>query len=172
MGKIRSTLDIVMERTRSVHMTSEEKDRIRHKDHADSARSWVRKYLDSKMSISEIASQLQSAGSDRAELVKLLKGELLDGINLEGDNARIFEALEALCGISGQEVGRHVDRHRELLQGLIQDRADAMRAELARQGIKGAAVVPNPASSQSAKEAARQAGEALAADLGRLFTDT
>ena len=53
MGKIRSTLDIVMDRTKNLSMTSEERENLKRKELSDTVRAWVQRYLDGKMNLDE-----------------------------------------------------------------------------------------------------------------------
>ncbi len=46
MAEIKSTIDLIMERTRNLTMTEEEKEELRNKELTEKAKGWVVRYLD------------------------------------------------------------------------------------------------------------------------------
>lgn len=168
MGKIRSTLDIVMERTKSLSMTGEEKQKIKRKELGDTVRAWVQRYLDGKMSLREMTSQLASAGEDKAEMLSLLKGELIGNIQIDQDNTRILDALEVAGNISRERAERIIRYEQEELKKKMASLVDSLKIELARQGIRGDAVIPSTAKSKDWQDTVRKAREELVSELSAL----
>ncbi len=143
MGKIRSTLDIVMERTKGLSMTQEDKGRLKAKELADHAKACAQKYLDAKMSSREIQAEIQASGEGKEELLKVLKAELIGGMAPEQDNARIIDVLEALWGADRTKVLEAVRNKEEELHRQMSAHMDRLGAGLAAQGISGSSVIPN-----------------------------
>ena len=92
MGKIRSTLDIVMDRTKNLSMTSEDRENLKRKELSDTVRAWVQRYLDGKMTLDEMRARVESSGDDRPLELSLLKSELVSGILLGVDNDKLIDA--------------------------------------------------------------------------------
>lgn len=169
MGKIRSTLDIVMERTKNLSMTSEDKDRVKHQQLVDTAKAWVQKYLDHKMTVREIESHLAEAKDERKELMALLKQGLIGEIGLEQDNANILDVLRSLWGLDPETILRRVEDCRARLQSQAEAQLDISRAELKELGVTGSSVVPNLAKSPSWQDAVRKVRQDLAKELGSVL---
>lgn len=168
MGKIRSTLDIVMERTKNLSMTGEEKQKIRQRELGDAGRAWVQRYLDGKMTLREITSHLASAGDDRTELLALLKGEFIGNVRLEQDNTKVLDVLEAIGSISRERAERVIRYGQEELEKKMTSMIDSLKIELSRQGVRGNAVVPNTTKSKAWQDTLRQAQEELVRELSAL----
>lgn len=143
MAKIRSTLDIVMERTKGLSMSREERERLRDKELSDKARAWAQWYLDEKWSWDDLRSRLESAGDDRPRLTSLLEKELASGIRLGADNSRIVDALGRLSGAGTDRIAQVVELYQgELLSALDRHREEG-RLRLEAAAIRGSAVIPN-----------------------------
>ncbi|MDM7935533.1 MAG: hypothetical protein QUS08_09125 [Methanothrix sp.] len=169
MGKIRSTLDIVMERTKGLSMTQEDKGRLKAKELADQAKAWAQRYFDAKMSIREIQSEIQACGEGKDELLKALMAEFVSGLAPDQDNARIIDAFEAVWGADRAKV---LDAIRDREEGLHRDmsaRIDQLGAELAAQGIGGNSVIPNIAVDTAWQATLLQARKDLQEEVGRLL---
>lgn len=67
MAKIKSTLDIVMERTRNLTITQEEKDALRRKELLDRVRGWVQALVDGKSSVSDLRSAYDEEAAQAPE---------------------------------------------------------------------------------------------------------
>lgn len=169
MGKIRSTLDIVMERTKGLSMSRDAKKDLRHKELADSARAAVQKYLDSRATLRDLSSELDAAGDDRPELLALVKGGLLDQLQVEGDNGRVIDALESLAGADRGVLEGRIRDCRARLDGEMIRQLEELKAGLESRGIRGSAVVPNLAAAESWRNTLSRARRALADELGSLL---
>jgi hypothetical protein len=169
MGKIRSTLDIVMEKTKNLSMTQDDRKNIRHRELADQARAMVQKYLDAKASLQEMGSELGSLGDERAELSALLKRDFLEHIQIDGDNHRVLDALESLWGIGRDEVAEHIQSSRSRLDEEMAHQLSALRSDLEARGIGGGAVIPNIARSRVWRDTLVQAQQGLADELSAIL---
>lgn len=168
MGKIRSTLDIVMERTKNLSMSQDDRQKLKHKEHGDTVRAWSQRYLDGKMTLREITSQLSAAGEDRHEMMALLKEELLGNIRLQEDNAKILDAMEGLRLMDRERAARVIRFSEEDLEKHMTALLDSLKMELARQGIRGSAVIPNLARSGPWQDVLKKAQEELVRELSAL----
>ena len=142
MGEIRSTLDLIMERTKNLSLTQEEKQKIKQQEWLGKARGWVQKYLDGVVDLEELKAAI--ATLDDAEAAgSLLRRELIEAVDPEGDNAKRWEALETLWGLSPEPFLRIIEGFRTGVTEAGVRRAGVLRTRLAEKGISGTAVVPN-----------------------------
>ena len=169
MGKIRSTLDIVMERTKGLSMSRDAKKDLRHKELSDAARAAVRKYLDSRATLRDLSAELDSAGEDRTELLALVKRDLLDQLQVDGENGRVIDALENLAGADRGTLEGRIRDCRSRLDAEMVRQLEELKAGLETRGIRGRAVVPNIAASGSWRDTLSRARRALADELESLL---
>ena len=165
MGKIRSTLDIVMDRTKNLSMTSEERENLKRKELSDTVRAWVQRYLDGKMNLDEMRARVESSGDDRPLELSLLKSELVSGILLGVDNDKLIDALDRVCGIDKGKISAIIDDHQTKLDALISRNLEHLRLQLEKEGIRWSSVVPNLARSESWQDSARKVQDSLTREI-------
>jgi hypothetical protein len=168
MGKIRSTLDIVMERTRGMSMSREDRDRLREKELSDTARAWVQKYIDGRMTWEEVVTRLDAAGEDKPLLSTLLKAEIASDIRPGGDNARLVNALDRLGRAGLDRITTIIGDHEQALNSRMDRHLELLRTRLEDEGIRGTSVIPNAARDPSWQNIAREVQEHLTAELRAL----
>ncbi len=145
MAEIKSTLDLVMERTRNLTMTEDDRRRQLEAVLRAGAGRLVQQYVESVIGIDKFVDELRLLETSRAgeateaaisEIVKRMDpdaqcGPLLELLRdgLGRDVARIEELLRNYSEQAGAEMGKASDKIREKLRCA---------------GISGSAVVPNP----------------------------
>ena len=144
MAEIKSTLDLIMEKTRNLLPSEEEKKALLEKEWAGKIRGLVLRVLDGVMTPkalrSEIASSPAPAGINTGDL---LKGELIGKIDPDKDNERIFHLLETLCHEDTAGLKSLIGAYREQVGEKKASLATLALAGLASRGITGDAVLPN-----------------------------
>jgi hypothetical protein len=144
MAEIRSTLDIIMERTKNLTLSDEEKAEIQKQNLSGKTKGWVQKYLDSIISIKEIKSEIDSEKSKvPSDVEKILKNELIGRLDPEGDNEKIYRLLQEIFNIDIDLLEQVIGKFHE---DVIKEKAkkiEALRQALAQIHISGSAVVPN-----------------------------
>ena len=89
MAEIKSTLDLIMEKTRGLTMTEEEKRELREKDLVGKVRGLVQKYLDGALDMDRFREKAAAlAGEAVTEFSRILTKEVLSRIEPESDKAR------------------------------------------------------------------------------------
>lgn len=143
MAEIKSTLDLIMERTKNLTLTEEEKDAIRTREGKAKVRGWFQRYTNGVLTILDLGKNMEQERASFPEAAALLREECLAHIDPEGDNQMIFQIMEEILGIDPgpfQSLVDHFQEEREQLRsGATRDALDTLHA----QGIKGAAVIPN-----------------------------
>ncbi len=161
MAKIKSTLDLVMERTRNLSMTQEERERLRAKEETEKVRAWVQKYLHGRVNEEEMKSVLDERSDIPSADREILRSELIDNIRPDQDNTRILRALERIFDIPSESVDALLGNHRTYLASQMPSYLEQCRADLKQQGFSGSSVVPNLAQSRRWQDFAREAQEDL-----------
>ena len=144
MAEIKSTLDIIMEKTKGLTMTEEEKEELRQKELSGKVRGLVQKFLDGLMDLETFRSEVAALGGDKqAHAKRIIKEEAVGRISLGADNHHILEMLE---GVADMDMGPARDLLDEYGIRLEQEAASRMQAlldALEQKGITGSAVIPN-----------------------------
>lgn len=145
MADIKSTIDIIMERTKNLTMTEEEKEAFHRKDWADKAVGWVQRFLGGKMGVAELKTELVAGEQKFAALRDILKAELITHIQLGGDNKRMFYALEEVLGISTDPLFEMIQMYQDDMDAKKARYVEHLREVLEKRGIRGSSVIPNMA---------------------------
>ncbi|MBE9547062.1 MAG: hypothetical protein IMF10_06170 [Proteobacteria bacterium] len=139
MGEIKSTLDIIMERTKGLALTEEEKEEIRHKELAGKIKGWVQKYLDDLVNLETLKSELKKEPGLQEVLQKELQGRL----EPDDDNAKIFQLIKELLGIKKDIFVKLINKFQEEAARERSKRLEYMKKQLTKRRIFGSAVIPN-----------------------------
>jgi hypothetical protein len=176
MGEIKSTLELVMERTRNLTLTEEEKREHALSKFKSSLNGLLQKYQERALSLDQFGKELrqlqESSGFNSREL---LIGEMLRRLDLGKDNRIILDLMEVVCGIQTKGLlsilGQYDDAVREggkLWTGKIRER-------LLMRGISGSAVAPNLEADEEwaaeQSEIREKFNHRLVEEIGALETD-
>jgi hypothetical protein len=143
MAKIKSTLDLVMERTKNITVTDEEKEALRRKEWMDKTKAWVRKVMDRKMTMQELRSSFESGVAAYPGLKGILKEELVSHIDPDEDNAAILGAFQEVLGIDIKAFRESISAYDERFNMNFSEHLERLKSELQLRGISGTAVIPN-----------------------------
>ena len=145
MGEIKSTLDLVLEKTRHLSQTSEEKQAQAQKDIENRIKGLLQKYLDGLFSIEQLQRDYETI---KAEF-KLpdhiaLAGQVVHRLDPDQDNSALFKVLDHCCHSDSSGFADLIHQYQAGYQSAAQSRMEALKASLAQNyNISGSAVVPN-----------------------------
>lgn len=148
MSEIRSTIDIMMERTRGMGLSNSEKDQIRKESLEKKAKGYALKIHDYPDSTNKLVQDLMSEPSeDLEELRKLVWNNLVSQIDNNQNLTTFLDQIEKLpFAPSRKDV---LDNFRASLKSAQKDKSkdrksllERERKKLADSGISGTAVVP------------------------------
>lgn len=165
MGEIKSTLELVMERTRHLSLSDEERREQALSDFRKALSGMVRKVLDGALSPERFNEELKTLKSssgirDRRVLADLLE----DRLSLDGDNDHLLLLLRESCGLDTTAVTAVLNRYAESMRSESTRQSDELKRDLLeKRGIHGSAVVVNLA----ANDSWRSREEALRGDFAR-----
>lgn len=143
MSKIKSTLDIVMERTKNMQMSEEEKQVLHRKEGSAKVDGWIQKYFNGKMYLRELKIQLEAEENIHPELRKIFKNELINRIEPEGENNIIFQALTEVLGTDSEQYALKIKSFREKLKEQKEKHAIEFLKQLEQNGIRGSSIIAN-----------------------------
>jgi hypothetical protein len=145
MGEIKSTLDLVMEKTKHLTMSEKEKKEGRIRDAGGKIKGMIQKFEDGWMNDIQFKKELDKIEEsiDIPVLATLLE-ELLEGLNLFEDNRQRLKLLHDFCGLPVEEILSALEKFNEEHQHALHEIMESKKAEIDKKhGISGSAVTPN-----------------------------
>jgi hypothetical protein len=143
VAKIKSTLDLVMEKTKNLDVSREEKEALKRKEWEDKARGWVRMLIDQKIAIHELLKDFTAESNRYGALAEILHTELTRHMDPHGDNSIILEALTEVLGLDEKPFTDLINDYRARYELTRQEHQRRMLSELKAEGISGTALIPN-----------------------------
>ena len=146
MGEIKSTLDLVMERTRHLSLSDEEKTRQRKEDFRKRLQGLLQRYADGALTVEGLREKIEALQAElKVDDPRVAVAAMAARLDPDRDNRIWLDLLAAfspaVCGSleAALQVYRR-QRDDSLLEG-----AERLRHRLAQDyGISGTAVAPNP----------------------------
>jgi len=153
MAEIKSTLDLVLERTRHLTLSSVEKEEIELKETLKKASGYLSRYRDGVLSLESLLREIRGLAPEIRDRVR---GEMARQMSLtldvSPDTDSLIPAMEALADPGWTDLLTGVKRCRiEVRKALAAARGSVegrMLAELAAAGIRGSAVAVKTAGDQ------------------------
>ncbi len=98
MGEIKSTLDIIMEKTKGLTMSAEEKAAFQKKETEDKAKGILQKYIDGVFNQDCLKSELLGLDKTR-QTMAFVRRLCLERIEPGVDSSRLLDLLQDLAGL-------------------------------------------------------------------------
>lgn len=143
MAEIKSTLDLIMEKTKNLTMTEDEKKALQKKEWEGKVRALLQKYRDGSMNLEEIKGAIESSQATFPNLRTIFKEEILKHIQPEDDNEVLLELLRELTEIDVRYVERLIEAFRNRLTEHAVLRRETLKKTLEQKKIYGSSIVPN-----------------------------
>jgi len=146
MAEIKSTIDLIMERTKSLSASPEERESYQRQEREKRLRGIVQRLLDDNLSLDGARDELvkeRKIGS-AAEVTGVLKNALAGHVDPEADNERLFRLVNELVGTSPERLQETLTACREEATSRKAVLAERQKKDLESKGITGPAVLPNP----------------------------
>ncbi len=106
MTEIKSTLDIVMEKTKGLRMTEDDKDRFREEELSQTAQGLCRHYLDGQLDWKAVEIDFQGREDRERPLIKrAFYNHLLQSLDIGSYNDQASRAIEVLSNGKAKEIG-------------------------------------------------------------------
>jgi hypothetical protein len=146
MGEIKSTLDLVMERTRHLSLSAEEKTRQQRSDFEKRVQGALEQYAEELLSVDSLRDRIaQLQMEHNVNDPQIIVGAIFKRIEPSGDNERWLEIVKSFAPESFEPLQKLLSAYQEQREDLLAAGAKRMSARLAQDHrIEGSAVVPNP----------------------------
>jgi len=145
MGEIKSTLDLVMEKTRHLSLSDDEKKVQQREDIKKALKGFILKYRDHIIQQEPFEKELNRLSElNNIDARPVLVAELLDEIDPDQDNTPLMTLLKNVCKIDAAPLESILNEYGERVSLVKDERvADIKERLLKTRGISGSAVVPN-----------------------------
>jgi hypothetical protein len=144
MAEIRSTLDIIMEKAKTLTVTDEDKKSFAEKEVQGRIRGLFQKYLDGILSTQLLKAEMASFDEEQQPAAKKeLRATCLTAMTVEGDNQPLFEVLDQLLECNIKPILDQIDEFQAQLKKEHGKRVAARMETLKALGVSGSAVIPN-----------------------------
>jgi len=146
MAEIKSTIDLIMERTKNLSASAEEREAWHRQEREKHIRSLIQRLLDDSLTLDDVKDELEKEkkGGRAAEVWAHLKNALAFPVAPDSDNERLFRIANELAGTPEKRLQ---DTLRSCQAEFFAGKtalAERQRGELESVGITGSAVLPNP----------------------------
>jgi hypothetical protein len=157
MGDIKSTLDLVLEKTRHLKLSQDEKRKQEEEEVGLRIKGLVQKFLDRLLAMGAMETQLDTLKSAHGAAVdRLLAADLLGRIQIGSADERVLALLRGRCGLATEALEKILDDHRHRSAKSAAQRSLALKKQLQRRhGVHGSAVVPHLESDEAWRQAHR-----------------
>jgi hypothetical protein len=147
MGAIKSTWDIILEKTRGMEITSGDRERIKRQGLASKIHAIFHGYMDARGNQEYLQGELKGLRVEEREVIEReLFLKLVDAVDLSKDNDKVITGIEA---VKGRAVAKTLEKLRLLASEFKASRdekarqiEEVFRRRLAAMGISGSAVQP------------------------------
>jgi hypothetical protein len=157
MAEIKSAIEIAMERTKSLRLSSAEKEQLKEEEMQSRAHGLANRFLEVDPHFREVEKELAKfSPEERSQVEKTMLADFAEAMNLDRNNDLIFQGIDILAPekhallFKAKELVGEYRTHREKERQKIEK---ALRRKLEEQGITGAAVLPKVEGSQEWAEA-------------------
>ena len=144
MGEIKSTLDLVLEKTRNLTLSEEEKRDLAQGELDKKIRGIAGKYLDNLLPLNRLKEELESIQSNQPGLAyKLFTKHLLARFDLDADVSAILSALKQVVGFDTAPLTTLQEEYKAEKETARGSFTEDTLSGLKKRGVSGSAVAPN-----------------------------
>jgi hypothetical protein len=144
MGEIKSTMDIIMEKTKGLTMTDEEKQQFKRREMEGKVMGLIQKFSDGLLDLERLKMEMAVLQEkDKAMVDGIVREKTMDRIELGEDNKPMLRILESIVNMDTKPIEKLLENYENRLLQEQGDRERALGRQLKEQGISGSAVLPN-----------------------------
>jgi hypothetical protein len=145
MGEIKSTLDLVLEKTRHLSQTSEEKQAQTLKNSENRINGLLQKYVDGLFSLEQLQRDYEKIIAEfKLPNHAALAGQVIRRLDPGQDNRVLFDLLDLCCHLDSSGLADVINQYQARYQKAAQVRMEALKENLAQKyNISGSAVIPD-----------------------------
>ncbi len=169
MSEIKSTRDLIMERTRHLSLSPEEREALRMKEAQERVKALLSHYLNETLSLEEVMSSLSSLPIDQTLIKRIVGREIIDRFDPQAQNDRLLSLFERALHEDISFINERDRTFQEELATLRAQRVQEILAHLAFEGIGGSALIPNLERDASLREAIAERLRHLREDIAAFY---
>ena len=144
MAEIKSAIELAMEKTKDLHLSREEMQKLKEEEMKSKAHSLVNRFLEVDFHLKEAEKELLKFTPDeRKQLEKLMRQYLSEAIQLDRDNDLIFQGIETFREESKpliRQIQQLIKKYREQKEKAYEETEKNLLTNWQKQGISGSAV--------------------------------
>ncbi len=170
MGEIKSTLDLVLEKTKHLSQSSAEKQAQVRKDIEMRINGLLQKYQDGVVSKAQLQRDFEALKTEfNLSENNIMANEVIDRLDPDLDNRVLLEVLEDCCHLDSGGIKGAINDHRDAYLTAAQSRMATLKEGLAQKYfISGSAVVPNLEADEQWRQEAREIHSGYEDQLNRV----
>lgn len=145
MSEIKSTLDLVMERTKNLTLTAAEKERQQKADLKRQLTGLIQQFQDQAIKATEVQERLDELKQTFGPgIQKQMRAAIIESIDINADNNGHLTLLETYFQTEVTPFKQVLETYQQVLDGRKNDCSKRLREQLSAQyAISGSAVIPN-----------------------------
>ena len=144
MGEIKSTLDIIMEKTKGMTMSDEEKRELKKKELSDRLKGLIQKFLDGILTYEDLKGEISANDEDERELMLNAATGNLFPILIPGENNnQILQLLDIFKEIDVKSIEEILAGSEQKIESEKNIYKHNLERRIKERGISGTAVTPN-----------------------------
>jgi hypothetical protein len=144
MAKIKSTMDIIMEKAKKYSVTEEEKRAFKRRDLEGKIRGLIQSYVDSLLDMQRLKEEIAELRHEvQEELERIIRKEAIDLIQPGESNAPLLEILSSVAGMDIRPINELLNDFNSRIGNEKTKHERVLLDELRKKGISGSAVIPN-----------------------------
>jgi hypothetical protein len=174
VGEIKSTLDLVLEKTKNLNLSDKEKRDQKDKELEGRLRGLLQKYEDQRVTPERFESEYEALRAEfnvtKSPDVNLLN-VICARIELGRDNQALLELLSRFTDPENRGIRSVLDEYAKAIGASVNERSKTVKDKLAKAHfISGSAIVPNLETDQAWREEAAEIRAAFEEALDRAKT--
>jgi hypothetical protein len=144
MGEIRSTLDIIMEKTKGLTMSEQERRAFKEQEMAGKVKGLIQRYLDGAVAMDKLKGEIAALAEKDEDMVRMMIiKESIPRIEIGEYNESILRILEETTGLDTVSIRTALKDFEDKLEQEKGLREKELIKSLNKKGISGSAVLPN-----------------------------
>ena len=144
MGEIKSTMDIIMEKTKGLTMSEEEKAEYRQQELSGKVRGLIQKFMDGILDVDKLRSEIGLLSDYPKDIVdKTIIEESIPHLELGEENEPVYRLFKEIIGVQIEPLRDIESASMERLEGEKTVHEKSLKDKLKEKGVSGSAVIPN-----------------------------
>ena len=144
MGEIKSTLDLIMEKTKGLTMSEEERRAFKEQEMEGKVKGLIQKFLDGGLDMVKLKMEMTVLAETNEDMVRMMiRKESIPRIEIGENNEPILRILEETTGLDTVSIRTALKDFEGKLEQEKGVREKELIKSLNKKGLSGSAVLPN-----------------------------